>query len=142
MLPCMSVLLARGGVPLLDILLSSILAKFRTFVTWEFACQNLLWLSVFCGLGQAFNLSATSLPKRSTSRLPPHKPFVAESLVPVLTCFGTEPWCGSPFVMGGGFGLIPKWPPVRTAARDGLRASVSCPLRPDLPTALPEAGAA
>lgn len=103
MLPGMSVPLARGGAPLLDILLSLILAKFRTFVTWEFVCQNLLWLSVFCGLGQAFNLSATSLPKRSISRLPPHKPFVAESLVPVLTCFGTEPWCGSPFVTGVGW---------------------------------------
>lgn len=28
---------------------------------------------------------------------------MAESLVPVLTCFGTEPWCGSPFVTGVGW---------------------------------------
>lgn len=41
-----------------------------------------------------------------------------------------------------GFGLIPKWPPVRTAAREGLRASVWCLLQPDLAAALPEAGVA
>lgn len=43
MLPLMS------ATPFLDILLSLILPKFRTFVIWEFTWGNLLWPSVSWG---------------------------------------------------------------------------------------------
>lgn len=75
-----------------------ILAKFRTFVTWEFPCRNRLWLCVSCSVGQAPSFLQLLSQEKNCS-----PPLLTSPLWPrlstcLLTCLGislAEAFCDS-----------------------------------------------